>query len=197
MANPVLGAMVDSYPDTIDGIENQLVQIDDNITTLQEEKEALIQAMEEARQSIIDSITPQADYIYYPSAFYDGGQGNRNDVLNNWRAFNVVDTPVDGQDYYNLGGTPQLETYYDGSGTEPASTWTPYTEVTGSIDTTGFSSTYDEFNFMLDYIHKPVIELDGFYGLNDKISQLETAKSNLNKDKTKYTDAISKLGGYR
>ena len=37
---------------------------------------------------------------------------------------------------------------------------------------------------------------DLIYGLNDKIASLNNAKSNLLKDKQKYTDALSTLGGY-
>jgi hypothetical protein len=198
MANPVLAGMVDSFPDTVNGIENQITQVDEMVSGLLDEKNALIQAMQDVRQSVIDELTPQADYIYYPANFYSGDDGDdasRSIYVSGWRAFNEVTMPVDGTEYYNITtNPPTLEAYSDGT-VPPASTWIPHEEVTDTIDTTELDTKSEQFNFITDYIHKPVIEMDGFYGINDKISQMNNAKNNLMKDKAKYSDAISKLGG--
>ena len=76
-------------------------------------------------------------------------------------------------------------------------TFTAYEEVTDTIDTTVIDEKESDFAFITDYIHKPVIEQDGFYGINDKISQLNNAKGNLQKDMDKYSNAISVLGRYK
>ena len=197
MANPVLSAMVDSYPDTINGISDQVSQIEQKVESTQQEKDALIQTMTEIHQEVIDELTPQCDYLYKGPNFYSGsGEGTIASNVTDWRGFNEVIDPEDETEYYNLGGTPQLETYYNGDGIEPASSWTPYEEVTNSMTKTVTDSKSPEFLFIVDYIHKPVIEMDGFYGLNDKIASLNNAKANLLKDKQKYTDALSTLGGY-
>ena len=65
MANAILRLMVDSLPDSITGLTNQIGQLDESLANLQEEKDALIQAMNDIRQEAIDSLTPQADFIYY------------------------------------------------------------------------------------------------------------------------------------
>ncbi len=211
MANPVLGLMVDSYPDSIQGLSSQIGQLDESLSQLQEEKDALIQAMNDIRQEAIDSLTPQADFIYYGSAFYDGGDDNdasRSINVSDWRAFNQVSNPVNGTDYFDITTSPPtLKTYDDGSGyvppdpPDPPDPPTPvifdaYEEVTGAIDTTVLDEKVSDFAFITDYIHKPVIEQDGFYGINDKMSQLSDVKGILEKDINKYSAGIDVLGRY-
>jgi hypothetical protein len=204
MANPILGLMTDSFPDSIEGLTNQISQIEENISAIQEEKDALITAMQDIRQQVLDIITAQADYIYKGPAFYSGNDGDdasRSINVSDWRAFNIVNTPVNGTNYFDVTTNPPTsKTYNDGSdpeNTDPISTFTPYTEITGSIDTSELNEKSTDFSFITDYIHKPVIELSGFYGINDKLSQLNNAKNYLNIDKQKYSDAISVLGRYR
>ncbi|MDX1699597.1 MAG: hypothetical protein R3250_03215 [Melioribacteraceae bacterium] len=203
MANPILRLMVDSFPDSITGLTNQISQLDESLTQLQEEKDALIQAMNDIRQEAIDSLTPQADFVYYGPAFYPGGEdddASRSINVSDWRAFNIVAVPENQTEYYNITLSPlELEVYNDGSDPlilDPVSTWTPHEEVTETIDTTVIDEKVTDFAYITDYIHKPVIEMDGFYGINDKLSQLNLAKSNLQKDMDKYSDGISVLGRY-
>lgn len=213
MANPILGLMVDSLPDSITGLTNQISQIDDSLSQLQEEKDALIQAMSDIRQESIDSLTPQADFIYYGPAFYSGDEGDeasRSINVSDFRAFNLVANPVNGTSYFDITTSPPTEkTYNDGTDYVPPDpppdppedppevvTFDAYEEVTDTIDTTVTDEKTSDFAYITDYIHKPVIEMDGFYGINDKLSQLNMAKNNLQKDMDKYSDGISVLGRY-
>lgn len=204
MANPVLGLMVDSFPESIEGLTNQISQLEEKISTIQEEKDSLITTMQDIRQQTLDIITNQADHVYKGPAFYSGNDGDdasRSINVSDWRAFNIVTNPVNGTNYFDVTTSPPTsKVYNDGSdpeNTDPISTFTPYIEVTESIDTTELSEKVTDFSFITDYIHKPVIELSGFYGINDKLSQLNNAKNYLNIDKEKYSNAISVLGRYR
>jgi len=203
MANPILGLMVDSLPDSVSGLSSQIDQLTDSISSLQEEKNALIAAMQDIRQQVLDVITSEADHVYTGPAFYSGNDGDdasRNINVNDWRAFSIEPNPVNGSNYFDVSTSPPTsKTYNDGSdpeNTDPVSTFTPHIEVTGSIDTSTLTEKISDFSYITDFIHKPVIELDGFYGLNSKISQMNTAKSNLQKDMQKYSDGISVLGRY-
>lgn len=187
MAIDKIKEMVDSYPDKIEGIMDQVAGIDAQIDEFQQQQNALQETMEQISTEVLEVLEPQCDVLHRGTNFYGGtGIGNIDSNIVNWQAFNEVQNPNTGDNYYDISVDPPEEKPYD-------NTFTPYELVT--IDDSSVQDKYDEFAEVVDYIHHP-IGLTGMYGTKGNIENLNNAKGVLNASKQKFTDAQSKLARF-
>lgn len=186
MPNEKIAQMVSDAPGQVSGIEDSLVQVDNQIDELQAQQDALQEVLEQLYSEVIPVLTPQCDFLYHGENFYSGsGIGTIDSNIVNWGAYNLVAIPVIGQMYYNITIIPPTLQLYDG-----VLFTTPYEQVI--IVDTEVQEKYDEFDFTIDAIHHPV-GLTGTYGTKGNIEMLNNGKGILAINRDKLLDTQTKL----
>lgn len=177
--------MVDSYPDRIEGIGEQLAGLDHQINEYQQEQDALQQVLEQIYEEVVTGfLVPSCDFLYRGNNFYSGsGIGNINSNIENWQAYRLVENPSLGTNYYDVSSSPPVEKSYNED-------FTPYESIT--IDESSISEKYEEFAVTIDYIHHPV-GLTGLYGIKGNITTLQNARGVLLNTKQKFTECEKRL----
>lgn len=102
MPNEKIAQMMEDAPGQVSGMEDSLVQVDNQLAELQEQQDALQAVMEQIYSEIMSFLSPLCDYVHQGLNFYSGtGIGNIDSNVENWRTFNLVPVPVIGQTYYD------------------------------------------------------------------------------------------------
>jgi len=100
MPNEKIAQMMEDAPGQVSGMEDSLVQVDNQLAELQEQQDALQAVLEQIYSEIISFLSPLCDYVHQGLDFYPGtGIGNIDSNVENWRAFNLVPVPIVGQTY--------------------------------------------------------------------------------------------------
>jgi len=189
MPNEKITQMLSDAPGQVSGIEDTIVQVDNEIAQYQEEQDALQEALEQIYSEVIPVLNPQCDFLYHGDGFYSGsGIGTIDSNIVNWQSFNLVSSPATGSNYYDVSVSPPEQKPYD-----PLLPFTPYQLIT--IDDTEVQDKYDEFSFIIDSIHHPM-DLSGTYGTKANIAMLNGGKGTLNANKNKLLDSQTKLARF-
>ena len=185
MAIDKIKEMVDSYPDKIEGTQNQINAVDKQIAEFQEQQDALQQILEQLYEEVVnDFLVTSCDFLYRGPQFYSGtGIGDIDSTLVNWEGYFLVSDPIIGTDYFDVSVNPPESKTYD-------ETFDPY--YVNYVDDTSIQDKYDEFLETIDYIHHP-IGTTGMYGTKGNIANLQNAKSALESNKQKFIDSQEKL----
>lgn len=188
MAISKIKDMVDSYPDTINGINSQISGISKQIAEYQSQQDALQQVLEQIYGEVVtDFLVPSCDFLYKGQDFYSGiGIGTIDSNIENWQAYSLVSDPVIGQQYYDVTVSPPELKAYD-------ETFDAYSQIT--VDDSSVQDKYDEFSTTVDYIHHP-LGTTGMYGTEGNIANLQNAVQSLTANKQKFTECQQKLSRF-
>lgn len=188
MAIDKIKEMVDSYPDKIEGLMDQIGGVKAQIDEFQQQQNALQETMEQIFTEVVTGfLDGTCDYLYRGTNFYSGtGIGTIDSNIVNWQAYNEVQDPITGNDYYDVSVDPPEEKPYD-------DIFTPYELVT--VDDSSVQDKYDEFVEVVDYIHHPM-GFTGMYGTAANIANLNNAKGVLEASKQKFIDSQNKLARF-
>lgn len=162
---------------TVEGIVGNVVQIDDIIAEVQEQIDAITEAVTDVCQTdLVDRLTnvklpafqatyPGA-YLDYDAGFGDLGYGN---TLTGWRIMAPAPPPIPP-----APPDPDITVYeYGGTG------WDSDASLTQWVS---------DWDFGNDYITKP-LTAGSTYGLSPYLSNLQSAKSILESNATKISDS--------
>ena len=189
MPNEKIAQMIEDAPGQVSGIEDSIVQVDNQITELQEQQDVFVTTLEQIYTEVMSVLTPLCDLVYQGANFYGGsGIGTIDSNIVNWILFNNVSGPSAGSSYYDISmNPPQLKIY------DLLLPFTPYIFVT--FDDTDIHDKYEEFEFIIDSIHHP-LGFTGTYGTKENIAMMNNGKNTIIANKDKLLDTQTKLARF-